>query len=143
VGPERPRALCKAGRRGHLIRAGGTFEDKDLNVFHALKGKDFSRGRLTFQPDASNVQRSIGVPIVRSATVQTFPTSYSKRAHTLWTLAADRATTRARLGSQSDYFHLPVEYPPKLSVSKRVNAFKGTSSRMLRKARRRDGGAGL
>jgi putative transposase len=34
---------------------------------------------------------------------------------------------------EADHFHLLVEYPPKLSVSKLVNAFKGTSSRMLRK----------
>ena len=40
---------------------------------------------------------------------------------------------------EADHFHLLVEYPPKLSVSKLVNAFKGTSSRMLR--RRHDGRA--
>ena len=34
-----------------------------------------------------------------------------------------------------DHLHLLVEYPPKLSVSVLVNAFKGTSSRVLRQAR--------
>ena len=36
---------------------------------------------------------------------------------------------------ESDHLHLLVEYPPKLSVSALVNAFKGTSSRGLRQAR--------
>ena len=36
---------------------------------------------------------------------------------------------------EADYLHLLVEYPPKYSVSVLVNAFKGTSSRGLRKAR--------
>jgi putative transposase len=33
---------------------------------------------------------------------------------------------------EADHLHILVEYPPKLSVSVLVNAFKGTSSRMLR-----------
>lgn len=36
---------------------------------------------------------------------------------------------------QADHLHLLIEHPPKLSVSALVNAFKGTSSRGLRKAR--------
>jgi putative transposase len=36
---------------------------------------------------------------------------------------------------EADHLHLRVEYPPKLSISALVNAFKGTSSRGLRKAR--------
>src|SRR3954447_2825476 len=36
---------------------------------------------------------------------------------------------------EDDHVHLLVEYPPKLSVSALVNALKGTSSRLLRKAR--------
>ena len=36
---------------------------------------------------------------------------------------------------EEDHLHLLVEYPPKLAVSVMVNAFKGTSSRMLRKER--------
>ena len=36
---------------------------------------------------------------------------------------------------EADHLHLLVEHPPKLSVSALVNAFKGTSSRGLRKAR--------
>ena len=36
---------------------------------------------------------------------------------------------------EADHLHLLVEYPPKLSVSVLVNAFKGTSSRRLRQAR--------
>jgi putative transposase len=36
---------------------------------------------------------------------------------------------------EADHLHLLVEYPPKLSVSVMVNAFKGTSSRLLRQAR--------
>lgn len=36
---------------------------------------------------------------------------------------------------ESDHVHLLVEYPPKVSVSALVNALKGTSSRLLRKAR--------
>ena len=36
---------------------------------------------------------------------------------------------------EADHIHLLVEHPPKHSVSVLVNALKGTSSRMLRKAR--------
>ena len=36
---------------------------------------------------------------------------------------------------EADHLHLLVEYPPKLSVSVMVNAFKGTSSRRLHQAR--------
>jgi putative transposase len=36
---------------------------------------------------------------------------------------------------EADHLHLLVEYPPKLSVSVMVNAFKGTSSRLLRQER--------
>ncbi|MCC6775664.1 MAG: IS200/IS605 family transposase [Hyphomicrobiales bacterium] len=36
---------------------------------------------------------------------------------------------------EADHVHLLVEYPPKLSISVLVNAFKGTSSRLLRKSR--------
>ena len=39
------------------------------------------------------------------------------------------------LDGESDHIHLLIEYPPKLSVSGLVNALKGTSSRLLRKAR--------
>jgi len=35
---------------------------------------------------------------------------------------------------EADHLHILVEYPPKLSVSVLVNAFKGTSSRVLRSA---------
>jgi putative transposase len=37
---------------------------------------------------------------------------------------------------ERDHVHLLVEYPPKHSVSVLVNAFKGTSSRLLRQKRR-------
>jgi putative transposase len=36
---------------------------------------------------------------------------------------------------EADHLHLLIEYPPKLSVSVLVNAFKGTSSRLLREER--------
>ena len=36
---------------------------------------------------------------------------------------------------EADHLHILVEYPPKLSVSVLVNAFKVTSSRMLRRKR--------
>lgn len=36
---------------------------------------------------------------------------------------------------EADHVHALIEYPPKLSVSVLVNALKGSSSRMLRKAR--------
>jgi putative transposase len=36
---------------------------------------------------------------------------------------------------EADHLHLLIEYPPKLSVSGLVNAFKGTSSRLLREQR--------
>ena len=36
---------------------------------------------------------------------------------------------------ESDHMHVLVEYPPKHSVSTLVNAFKGTSSRLLRQER--------
>lgn len=36
---------------------------------------------------------------------------------------------------ESDHLHLLIEYPPKLSISTIVNAFKGTSSRRLRQLR--------
>lgn len=34
---------------------------------------------------------------------------------------------------ETDYVHLLVEYPPKVSISKLVNSLKGVSSRLLRK----------
>jgi putative transposase len=36
---------------------------------------------------------------------------------------------------EADHLHMLVEYPPKHSISVLVNAFKGTSSRLLRKER--------
>ena len=36
---------------------------------------------------------------------------------------------------EADHVHLLIEYPPKYSISVLVNAFKGTSSRLLRKTR--------
>ena len=36
---------------------------------------------------------------------------------------------------EADHLHLLLEYPPKLSISALANAFKGTSSRGLRKLR--------
>ncbi len=36
---------------------------------------------------------------------------------------------------EADHLHLLIEYPPKHSISALVNAFKGTSSRGLRKLR--------
>jgi putative transposase len=36
---------------------------------------------------------------------------------------------------EADHLHMLVEYPPKLSVSVMVNAFKGTSSRLLHQER--------
>jgi putative transposase len=36
---------------------------------------------------------------------------------------------------EADHLHMLVEYPPKHSLSVLVNAFKGTSSRPLRKQR--------
>lgn len=36
---------------------------------------------------------------------------------------------------EADHLHLLVEYPPKHSISVLVNAFKGTSSRLLRQKR--------
>jgi REP element-mobilizing transposase RayT len=38
---------------------------------------------------------------------------------------------------EADHLHILVEYPPKLSVSVLVNAFKATSSRVLCRSRRR------
>lgn len=39
------------------------------------------------------------------------------------------------LDGEADHIHMLVEYPPKVSVSVLVNSLKGTSSRLLRKAR--------
>ena len=39
------------------------------------------------------------------------------------------------LDGEADHVHLLAEYPPKYSISALVNAFKGTSSRLLRKER--------
>ena len=36
---------------------------------------------------------------------------------------------------EADHLHMLVEYPPKHAISVLVNAFKGTSSRLLRKER--------
>jgi putative transposase len=36
---------------------------------------------------------------------------------------------------EADHLHMLIEYPPKHSISVLVNAFKGTSSRLLRKQR--------
>ena len=36
---------------------------------------------------------------------------------------------------EADHIHMLVEYPPKLSISVMINAFKGTSSRLLRQER--------
>ncbi len=35
---------------------------------------------------------------------------------------------------ESDHVHLLINYPPKITISKLVNALKGVSSRLLRKA---------
>ena len=34
---------------------------------------------------------------------------------------------------EQDHVHLLINYPPKVSIAKRVNSLKGVSSRMLRK----------
>jgi putative transposase len=44
---------------------------------------------------------------------------------------------------EADHLHLLVEYPPKLSISVLVNAFKGTSSRLLRQVRPNNWRGGL
>lgn len=62
---------------------------------------DFPIGRLAFQPDAKNVQRRIGVAIVRRPAVRTFPASHSKRTHTFGAAVGNGPASRARLGSPS------------------------------------------
>ena len=88
----------------------------------------------------------------RSATAQTRPASrfgrrtscngarYSMQRHRSgWRRARQVfATMDCRLlagDGEADHLHILVEYPPKLSVSMLVNAFKGTSSRMPRRNR--------
>ena len=41
--------------------------------------------------------------------------------------------TLIEFDGENDHVHLLVEYPPKLAISKLVNALKGVSSRLLRK----------
>jgi len=35
--------------------------------------------------------------------------------------------------SENDHIHLLIKYPPKVQFSKLINAFKGVSSRLMRK----------
>lgn len=66
-------------------------------------------------------------------------TKYRRKIFTLQSLAVIEKSFRevaTRMGLQiqefngeSDYIHVLIEYPPKLSISQMVNALKGVSSR--------------
>jgi len=47
-------------------------------------------------------------------------------------VCADFETELTEFNGQSNHVHLPVNFPPKVAVSKLVNSLKGTSSRRLR-----------
>ena len=44
----------------------------------------------------------------------------------------DFEAERVEFNGESDHVHLPVNYPPKVSLSKLVNSLKGVSSRKLK-----------
>jgi len=67
----------------------------------ALKSSGSSNERLMFQPDAKNIASRIHVPIMRRSAVTTFPTPYSKRAHTFGAAEGNSPAARARLGTVS------------------------------------------
>lgn len=66
----------------------------------ALRGHSRYR-RLTTQPDAENVQRGIGVAIMRRPAVRTFPTSYAKCAYAFRAADGIAPAARTHLGSVS------------------------------------------
>jgi hypothetical protein len=66
----------------------------------SLKSHSHSR-RLTTQPDAKNVQRGIGVAIVRRTAIRTFPASYSKCAYTFRAAGRINPAARTHLGRKS------------------------------------------
>ena len=47
-------------------------------------------------------------------------------------VAYDFESTLIELDGDTDYVHLLINYPPKVSVSKLVNSLKGVSSRYLK-----------
>jgi putative transposase len=73
-----------------------------------------------------------------------FVTKYRKRVFTQKTILALKEIFRSvctqfeaelvEFDGESDHVHLLVNYPPKTTISKLVNALKGVSSRLLRKA---------
>lgn len=48
-------------------------------------------------------------------------------------VCTDFAAQLIEMDGEKDHIHLLVNYPPKVSVSKLVNALKGVSSRLIRK----------
>jgi putative transposase len=46
----------------------------------------------------------------------------------------DHEVVLKEFNGESDHVHLLIEYPPKLALSKLVNALKGTSSRELKRS---------
>jgi putative transposase len=73
-----------------------------------------------------------------------FVTKYRKRVFTQKTILELKEIFRSictqfeaelvEFDGESDHVHLLVNYPPKIAISKLVNALKGVSSRLLRKA---------
>ncbi len=53
--------------------------------------------------------------------------------HVFQDVCGDFEATLVECHEEDDHVHLLVAYPPKVQVSRLVNALKGASSRMLRK----------
>jgi hypothetical protein len=63
VNRQSPNASCSSISRPSRIGLSG------INVFPALKDRDFSSERLTFQPDTENVQSGVDVTVMRHTTL--------------------------------------------------------------------------
>lgn len=53
--------------------------------------------------------------------------------HIFETICQGFEVTCRAFNGEADHIHLRIEYPPKVQLSKRVNALKGSSSRYLRR----------
>lgn len=72
-----------------------------VNVCQAIKLRHSPIGRLTFQPDPEDVQRSVDIAIVRRSAVRTDPRPYSKPCDTFRPRRRQGAARRTGLGTES------------------------------------------
>ena len=57
----------------------------------------------------------------------------SRHSDILSKVLTDFGATLVELAGENNHVHLPVDYPPKVSVSSLVNSLKGVSSYVLRR----------